>query len=74
MPSLPSFSLDKQVVVVTGAGRGLGRVMAMDAFRSGARLAVGSRTTSELETLAQEIGEAGGECIFHPVEDRKSVV
>ena len=68
MASLQSFGLENKVVIVTGAGRGIGRVIALDAFRSGAKLAVGSRTTSELETLAQEIKEAGGECMFHPLD------
>ena len=68
MASLPQFGLKGQVVIVTGAGRGIGRVIAMDAFRSGAKLAVGSRTTSELENLANEIQEAGGECFFHPLD------
>ncbi len=63
MPSLPNFSLDNQIVVVTGAGRGIGRRIALDAFRSGAKLAVGSRSTDELETLATEIEEAGGVCL-----------
>lgn len=68
MASLPQFGLDGQVFIVTGAGRGIGRVIAQDAFRSGAKLAVGSRTTSELETLAKEIEGAGGECFFHPLD------
>ncbi len=64
MGTLDSFTLQDKVVVVTGAGRGIGRVIAVDAFKSGARLAIGSRTTGELETLKDEIEGAGGECMM----------
>ena len=68
MSSLPRFGLDDKVVVVTGAGRGIGRTIALDAHRSGAKLAVGSRTTSEIESLATEIESDGGECFFHALD------
>jgi len=62
---LPCFELDDQVFIVTGAGRGIGRTIALDAARSGAKVAAGSRTTSELESLAKEIEEMGRACFFH---------
>jgi len=62
--TLDSFTLQDKVVVVTGAGRGIGRVIAVDAFKCGARLAIGSRTKGELETLKDEIEGAGGECMM----------
>ena len=68
MATLDCFGLNGQVVVVTGAGRGIGRVIAMDAFKSGAKLAVGSRTTGDLETLQSEIEALGGECIYGPLD------
>lgn len=71
MASLSRFGLENQVVMVTGAGRGIGRVIAMNAFKSGARLAVGSRTVGELEALAAEIKGAGGECIHHSLDVSK---
>lgn len=63
MSSEPSFSLSGQVVAVTGAGRGIGRSIALAAHRAGAEaVAVGSRSPDELKTLADEIAEAGGTC------------
>lgn len=68
MNTLPSFSLKNKIVVVTGAGRGIGRTIALDAHRSGASLFVGSRTTAEIETLSEEITADGGVCGFHPLD------
>ncbi len=68
MTSLPCFSLRGKTVVVTGAGRGIGRVIALDAHRSGARIAAGSRTTDELETLSRIISDEGGDCFTHPLD------
>ena len=68
MSSLPCFSLQGKIVVVTGAGRGIGRTIALDAHKSGARMAVGSRTVNEIETLADEINQTGGECFAHTLD------
>ncbi len=65
MAPLKSFDLDGRVVAVTGAGRGIGRTIALDAVRSGARVAVGSRTVGELESLKESIEAMGGECFAH---------
>jgi 2-deoxy-D-gluconate 3-dehydrogenase len=62
---LKSFELPGKTVIVTGAGRGIGRTIAIDAVASGARVAVGSRTLTELQTLQTEIESAGGECFIH---------
>ena len=68
MAPLERFGLTGKTVVVTGAGRGLGRVMALDAVRSGARVAAGSRTLTELETLKAEVEAMGGECFIHTID------
>ena len=54
---LDKFKLDGKVAVVTGAGRGLGRAMAMGLAEAGADLAlVGSTTTEETAALVRETG------------------
>lgn len=64
----PLADLSGRVVVVTGAGRGIGRSVAIEAHRLGAHVAVGSRTLSELEALRDEITADGGGCFIHPLD------
>lgn len=46
--------------VVTGGGRGIGRLVALGLAKAGARVALGARTRSEVEAVAREIADAGG--------------
>ena len=48
-----NFELTDKVVVVTGAGRGIGKAIAEACSEYGADVALGSRTVSELETTAE---------------------
>lgn len=53
------FRLDGKVAVVTGAGRGLGRAIALGLGESGARVVAAARSAAEIDETAAEIGRDG---------------
>lgn len=55
------MNLKDKIAVVTGAGRGIGRAIALMLGRAGAHVVVTARTKSEVEGVAGEINSAGGE-------------
>ncbi len=55
--------LENRVAVVTGAGRGIGRAVAMKLAEEGARVVVSDIEASFAESVVQRITEAGGEAM-----------
>jgi NAD(P)-dependent dehydrogenase (short-subunit alcohol dehydrogenase family) len=56
---LPSFQLKNKVAVVTGAGRGIGRAIAIGMAEAGADVALLSRTEEDLREVTTEIEKHG---------------
>lgn len=57
--------LDNQVVIITGAGRGIGREVAMVAAQAGAAVVLVARTEPQLQAVATAVREAGGRALVH---------
>jgi NAD(P)-dependent dehydrogenase (short-subunit alcohol dehydrogenase family) len=53
-------------VLVTGAGRGIGRAIALTLSREGARVTAVARTLAELEALVRELRDAGHQALAYP--------
>lgn len=61
---------EKRIALVTGASRGIGRAVALEASRQGFRVICVSRAQKALEKLDDEIKAAGGEATLVPLDLR----
>jgi NAD(P)-dependent dehydrogenase (short-subunit alcohol dehydrogenase family) len=57
-----------ETALVTGAGKGIGRSLALTLSGAGARVTLVARTRSDIEQLAAEIRGSGGEAVAVPAD------
>jgi NAD(P)-dependent dehydrogenase (short-subunit alcohol dehydrogenase family) len=60
--------MKNNVIIITGASSGLGRSLALDAGRRGARVGILARRAYLLEEIKDTIISAGGQCVALPTD------
>ncbi len=72
---LPSFRLDGKTALVTGAGRGIGRAIAIGFAEARTDAALIARTEADLQETASHIEQFGQKAYIYPLDviDRKAV-
>ena len=58
-----ALQLQGRTALITGAGRGIGRAVALGFARAGAQVACAARTTDQVQAVAAEIAAAGGSAL-----------
>ncbi|HET6521870.1 MAG TPA: glucose 1-dehydrogenase [Geminicoccaceae bacterium] len=68
--SFPCFSLEGRRALVTGAGRGIGRALALGLAHAGADVALAGRGRGALEEAAREVGALGRRAVVVEMDVR----
>ena len=72
LPRTPSFRVDGRRALVTGAGRGLGVAAAAALAQAGAHVTLVARSLEQLDSVAAEIREQGGQASVLPLDVTQS--
>lgn len=65
------MGIENKTVAITGAGRGIGRAIALHLAARGARVVLGARGEAEIAAVAREVEAAGGLAVFRPTDVTK---
>src|SRR5258708_12108225 len=66
--SISAGGLDGKTALVTGAGRGIGRAIALGLAEAGARVVLLARSEGELDQVAGQVRVHGGRALVIPVD------
>ncbi len=67
---MSQLELNGKIVWITGSGRGIGRSIALSLAAHGAHVVLSARTISDIEAVAQEITNLGGQALAMPCDVR----
>lgn len=68
-----AYDWKDKVILITGASSGIGRAMAVELGRRGARVGLTARRADELLKVADEVERAGGKALAHAADVRNTV-
>ncbi|MEH6569860.1 MAG: SDR family NAD(P)-dependent oxidoreductase, partial [Halioglobus sp.] len=68
MSILEKFALSGQVVIITGAGKGIGAGIARTFAQAGADVVIGARTESDLRDVARDVESYGRRALVVPTD------
>ena len=59
-----------KIVAITGASSGMGKAIAMELAKNGAKVVLGARRTAQLQQIVEEINSEGGKATFAQIDVR----